>query len=202
MKRLPPIRRIPQNAVKVCDKKSDAVAYLYIDLNGRPCARVFYGKQSKPVMACYFRTEEQREKRVTDHFVARRDTAAAKAAYRTQRTAWVPDYKVGDILHTNWGYDQTNVEYFEIVDIKGKYAVLRELAQERTETAWAQGNCVPLPGNYLTPRYQGDDAGLPIRRLMQERGIKIDDVRFAYRARKDTVAGIEVHKPIGWSAYH
>jgi hypothetical protein len=37
---------------------------------------------------------------------------------------------------------------------------------------------------------------------MQEHGIKIDDVRTGFRARTQIVAGIKVHQPIGWSAYH
>lgn len=40
---------IPKGAVKVADKQSDAVAYLYSTPAGQPAVRVFYGKQSKPV---------------------------------------------------------------------------------------------------------------------------------------------------------
>lgn len=191
---------IPKNATKVVDKLSDAVAYIY-ESNGKPCARVFYGKQSQPVIKCYFTNAERRAAAVQQAFADRRDSLARKADRRKERTAWIPDYKVGEILHTNWGYDQTNVEYFEIIDVKGKYVTLRELAQERTETGFMSGNCVPLPGKYLTPRYDGDDRGVPIRRLAQQHGIKIDDVRYAFRNRTETVAGVTVHRPLGWSSY-
>jgi hypothetical protein len=105
----------------------------------------------------------------------------------------IPNYKVGEILHTCWGYDQTNIEYFEVVELRGKHVILRELAQERTATGFDQGNCAPIAGKYV---------GEPIRRLAQERGIKIDDCRTAFRSATTTVAGVEVHKPLGWSAGH
>jgi len=113
----------------------------------------------------------------------------------------VPDYKVGDILHTSWGYDQTNVEYFQITEIKGKYAILREIGAESTETGWLQGRSAPLPDNFLEPRFDGDDQGLPIRRLMQEGGIKICDVRTAWRMKPTMVAGVKVYGTHHWSSY-
>jgi hypothetical protein len=41
--------------------------------------------------------------------------------------------KVGDIIDTSWGYDQTNVEFFQVVHISGKLATVREIAQHETE---------------------------------------------------------------------
>lgn len=193
---------IPKGATKVTDKQSDAVAYLYSTPAGEPAAMMFFGKQANPVWRYRYRTPERREAAVKAGFESRRASLAFKADQRKKRTSWVPDYKVGDVLHTCWGYEQTNVEYFEIVEIKGKYAILREIAAESVATGWMQGKCVPLPGQYLTPRYAGDDRGQPIRRLMQEHGIKIDDVRTAHRARSAKVAGVEVHQPLGWSSYH
>lgn len=38
---------------------------------------------------------------------------------------------VGDVLYTNWGYDQTNVEMFRVVKILGKcYFILQEISQK------------------------------------------------------------------------
>jgi hypothetical protein len=201
MNRLIRTRYIPAGAVKIADKQSDAIAYAYTDAAGRPCGRVFYGKQSKPVLACYYRDQGRRELAIVQAFQARRDTLARKAAYRQERTAWVPDYKVGEILRTCWGYDQTNVEYFEIIEIKGKYAIVRELQQERVDSGFMQGRCVPLPGKYCEPRYENDDAGVPLRRLMQQRGIKIDNVRTAYRIETLNVGGVKVIPPASWSSY-
>lgn len=43
--------------------------------------------------------------------------------------------KVGDVFHYSWGYEQTNINYFQIVALKGtKQVVIREIAYEITET--------------------------------------------------------------------
>ncbi|MBK8009587.1 MAG: hypothetical protein IPK23_15045 [Rhizobiales bacterium] len=111
---------------------------------------------------------------------------------REARKAWVPPYKIGDIFRTCWGYDQTNVEFFELVALRGKTGVLRELKQERVEEGWARGKCVPLPGEYICE---------PIRRQCREHGFKISSCQIAYPAAVETVAGVRVVKPASWTAY-
>lgn len=39
---------------------------------------------------------------------------------------------IGDIYYTEWGYDQTNVDFYQVVQLKGKHtAVLRQLEAKR-----------------------------------------------------------------------
>lgn len=197
---------IPKNSSKVTDKLSDAVAYLsqFSDKFGNTKLRatVFYGKQAKPVADYSFKTVERRNAAVAEYFTARQKSLAFKTAHKAARTSWVPDYKVGDLLRTSWGYDQTNVEYFEVIEIKGKHLILREIAQKTVQTGHDQGKCVPLPGQYLTPRYDGDDRGLPIRRLAQQNGARICDVRWASRCKPEMVAGVPVYSPAYYSWGH
>lgn len=189
---------IPPGAVKVADKLSDAVAYLYTNVERKPCARVFFGKQSTPVVRCYYRSEAERESAVTRAFAGRREWKARNVEAQAKRKAFIPTFKVGDIFRTSWGYDQTNVEFFEIVEIKKKMAVLRGLKQARVETSSMVGICAPLPGDFIAEdKYDG----APITRLMQDGRIKIDDVRTAWPVEKETVAGVEVVKTSSWTAY-
>lgn len=184
---------IPQGATKVACKGADAVAYLYSNPQGRPAAVMFAGKAQKPSARYYYMSEKKREEAVKRFFDGCRAHAARVAKEKAQRAAWVNDYKVGDILDTCWGYEQTNREFFEVVAVRGKTLVLRELAQETVETAWAQGKCVPLPGVYI---------GEPIRRRAGQYGVKIDDVRRATRSRTTDIGGVKVVDPVGWTAYH
>lgn len=42
--------------------------------------------------------------------------------------------KIGDLLNTNWGYDQTNIEMFRVVKIIGKnYFIIQEIGQKTAE---------------------------------------------------------------------
>ena len=58
--------------------------------------------------------------------------------------------KVGMIFYTTWGYDHTNIDYFEVVKITAKFATVRPIESQRTEDAFLQGTCVPVPGAYVT----------------------------------------------------
>lgn len=43
--------------------------------------------------------------------------------------------KVGDIFVFSWGYEQTNINYFQVVALKGtKQVIIREIAYKITET--------------------------------------------------------------------
>ena len=193
---------IPKNATKVSDKLSDAVAYLSTNTRGKPRATIFFGKQSKPVTDYWYRDEERRAAAVGLTFESRRKSLAFKQERHDKRKAFVHDVKVGDMYYTSWGYDQTNVEYFQIVEVKGKFAILREIGGESVDTIRDQGRSVPLKDSFLSPRYQDDDRGVPIRRLIQDGHIKIDDVRTAWPVKVTKVAGIPVAESNYWSTGH
>lgn len=43
--------------------------------------------------------------------------------------------KVGDIFSFSWGYEQSNINYFQVVGLKGtKQVIIREIAYKTTET--------------------------------------------------------------------
>ncbi len=59
------------------------------------------------------------------------------------------DVKIGDIFSSSWGYDQTNVDYYQVVGFAGKTMVaLREIAGRTTETGFMCGQKVPTPGAF------------------------------------------------------
>jgi hypothetical protein len=193
---------IPRNSVELADPKSDAVAYLWFAGNGKPGFAVFVGKQAKPLSNFYYRDYERMDAALAIAFESRRKSLAYKAERADKRKSFQHEAKVGDIYRTSWGYEQTNVEYFEIIEIKGKHAILREIAQASEATGHMSGRCAPLPGQFLKPRFEGDDQGLPIRRLIQDGYIKIDDVRHAWPEKPKMIAGVPVFDSVHWSSYH
>lgn len=183
---------IPAGATKVQDRQSDAVAYLFTNSRGKPAACVFYGKQSKPVAQYWFRTEAERERSVTRYFEGRRAHEKRIADARKEQSEYQHDYHVGDILNTCWGYDQTNREFFQVVEVRGKWLILREIMQARRDTGWEQGECVPQSDAFK---------GEPIRRLATKYGVTIDNVRTAHKWNTSTVAGVPVGPALHWTSY-
>jgi len=124
---------IPRGAVKVSDRHSDAVAYLYPCRNagwsnGKPAAVVFYGQQSKPVARHYYLTEAQRETEITKHFKARQDHIARKETHVAERKAAAATklFDVGKTYSTRSACDWDTVYSFEIVSRTAKRLTIRE----------------------------------------------------------------------------
>lgn len=71
-------------------------------------------------------------------------TLAARLEYqehKRQPSQNIHGVHVGDLFYTSWGYEQTNVTFWQVVQLKGKAtAVVREIKAEITRsTGWEQG---------------------------------------------------------------
>ena len=54
----------------------------------------------------------------------------AKELKRKAREQFQNPYKEGDILHHAWGYDQTNCDFYQVVEVKKASVVLRKIGAE------------------------------------------------------------------------
>lgn len=140
---------IPAAAVKVADKRSDAVAYIY-ESNG-PCAAIFYGKQAKPVARFRYQTEASRAASVAAHFERRQQVAAYKAERRAAANK-PRAVEVGAAYYTSWGYEQTNINFYEVVQLVGKASALvrpvATLDASDPGQPFMTGKGIPDLGNY------------------------------------------------------
>ena len=62
--------------------------------------------------------------------------------------------KVGDIFYSSWGYDQTNVNFYEVTGLTGASVKVREVAQRVVPPPDGKGHftyehVVPVPGQYI-----------------------------------------------------
>jgi hypothetical protein len=53
--------------------------------------------------------------------------------------------KPGDILYTSWGYDQTNVEFYQVHTVHNNTITIQEICQEYTEDGFMSGYTIPIP---------------------------------------------------------
>ena len=117
-------RQIPAAYSQVVKPKGiDAVVYLY-EREGRFVAKAFKGKAIRPAFFYGFKSAEVRAQFVEGEiqkWVARAEADAERDARSAQEYAAL---KVGDVLYSNWGYDQTNVEFYQVLAKKGKGSVI------------------------------------------------------------------------------
>lgn len=56
--------------------------------------------------------------------------------------------KIGDMFYSMWGYEQTNVDFYEVVKVTAKFVTLREVNTVKTENKMFTGHAAPIPGSY------------------------------------------------------
>lgn len=101
------------------------------------------------------------------------DEFAAEANYKTRRaeetTPNLDGVHVGDIFVACWGYDQTNYDFWQVVELRGKHtAVLRENACKAEMCSDYSGYKRPIrdafTGDAYTVRTTSED-GVPMMRV-------------------------------------
>jgi hypothetical protein len=101
--------------------------YRYTNRMDRPVAEVFGGKRAKPDWYIQFQTEERREEKIAEWIANEEDNSKRAAKRRAENNAG-HTLEVGDVLSGSWGYDQTNVDFYQIVEVPSKcFVVARKI---------------------------------------------------------------------------
>lgn len=121
--------------------------------DGKVVVKAWRGKQSKPFANHWFRTDAEadhwldglrREEDRREAMKAERKAAATKGA-----ASMMAAMKPGVVLHYSWGYDQTNADFFEVLEVGRATVKVREIKSETRETGFMSGKTKPLPGQFV-----------------------------------------------------
>ncbi len=131
--------------------------------------------------------------------------------------------KVGDILRCSWGYDQTNIDFYEVVKTSANTVQILEIESEEfvNNDQSMTGKSVPCPGKFkMVPDYDSQEsidaynatgkylrkAAKPMRKTPHESCgepyVKIESYAYAYLLSPTVVAGsVKVFAPSNFSFY-
>ena len=109
----------------VVRKSGESARGAYYDL------KIFKGTAAKPLCYYTFRSSEAREKYATETVANIDERVASKASRQAAKAE--DHYFVGDVLYSSWGYEQTNVEFYQVVEVKGSSVYLREVYQNSSD---------------------------------------------------------------------
>ena len=125
----------------------------------------FTGKADKPSIHMRYMSASSRRLYVEEWLDNIISYAKDKAETRQARKDAVCPFKKGDILEGSWGYDQTNVEFFEIVEAKGRKVTIRELGHATIKGSEGfmcesvvpdHGRYIGEPESHIAQTYNGD----------------------------------------------
>jgi len=124
----------------------------------------FVGKAIKPTWFYRFKSVEQRNKEIEQTFARVQSKVDRKAQEKAKKVDAMANHGVvvGDVFRCSWGYDQTNIDYYEVISITGKTATICRIGCLSENTGWLQGDSVPQLGAFI---------GKPKKKLIQKRSV-------------------------------
>lgn len=116
------------------------------------------GKTTWPKAHQVVKTEEEiaRVKALYEEHIAEHEAviAARKAERKAGREAVLAKgnpYKVGDVLRNSWGYDQTNVDFYEVIAVTSRTVTYRKIGASTVpgSEGFMSDKVVPTSGNFI-----------------------------------------------------
>lgn len=113
----------------------------------------FMGKQSRAFHNYSYGTRKQDRDKAMDELIENRKAHfKRKEDERAEKKQFTTGLFYGDILYTSWGYDQTNVDFYEVVEVVGpKMIKVREVSKKIVTGDGFSDKVVAVPGKYVGP---------------------------------------------------
>lgn len=96
--------------------------------DGKLYAIAWAGKANKPTWHYRFPNRERLDQAIAKLVSDRKSRQEVMQKRQQERSGFKHDLKVGDILYSSWGYDQTNISWYQVVEVKDKGVVIREIS--------------------------------------------------------------------------
>lgn len=129
------------------------VVFYGTNKNGTPSAIGYAGKSKKSTWYFSFSNEKQFQEKMNRFLEGLEQHELAKVKWRAERAAYDArsEYKAGDIVYNSWGYEQTNIDYYQVLEVSAKFLKLRPIASRMTDSEQSQsmsGRCEPIPDQF------------------------------------------------------
>lgn len=162
----------------------------------RTVAAAFGGKRTKPDWHFRFQNEARLMAKIEETLSGFMQWDERKAKRKAERSR-PHNVQVGDVFRCSWGYDQTNIDFYEVTKVLGAMVEVCEIGQMSEETLSMQGECVPAVGQYI---------GKPMRKKVNMCGddasIRIYSFASAYKMKPLAKIGDKaVYESSHWTAY-
>lgn len=144
-----------RNVEPVTPEGTDIQVWKYeSDVRGqkRPCAIAYMGRSAKPLFHSCFLSEHSRESAIEDYAKSRRYSLGEKQKKQQERREFKHEFEIGTILVSSWGYDQTNIDYYQVTKILGPQMVeIREIGKKYLGSESTQDKVMPDKDHFVGP---------------------------------------------------
>lgn len=120
----------PKDVIEQRDDETSALIYIYTTREGKPAAMAFHGTRGKADWIFRFQTTRERDDYIARYLATLKEQAKNKAAHKAAKTQYINPWKAGDVLVSTWGYDQTNVDFYQVIKATAKTVTIRPIESE------------------------------------------------------------------------
>jgi len=139
--------------------KENPVAVVYSqEVDGKIFAIAYVGKAKNHQWHLIFRSREELDEKIDTLFGNLQHREEEKKERRAKRKNALLGIKVGDLLYDSWGYDQTNVDFYQVIEKKGQTMKISKINGKQV----APGGCSmsayvgPVKDSFLNDEYYPD----------------------------------------------
>ena len=149
------MRSVVVNEKTIECKEVSAICHVVTNQTGNILVKG-YSSTKKQIADFYycFPSEDKANAFIEKFFQSIKDRKASKEQRKAQAKQdalkLLNQIKVGDIFCNSWGYEQTNVDFFQITNIKGHKIFYRSIAQEISRDAGFMSEYVLPVANKFT----------------------------------------------------
>lgn len=138
------------------DCRCNEFGVVYFTEFPKPVAIGYRGKSKKTVFHYRYSTVERMHEAIAAYLDGLARLYAEKKAAQAKRKAFDArdHWHVGDIIYDSWGYDQTNIDFYQVVAVTAKFVTVRPIAgatcpelQGTHDSAY----CVAVPNKFKGP---------------------------------------------------
>lgn len=147
---------------------TDIEAYFYEQL-GKYYGVAFAGKSNKPIWNYRFSTRAGFDSKLNSLIQSRASHSEEKQKRRLERSEFKHDLQVGDILYSSWGYDQTNIDYYQVVGTGNRSVKIRKIDSKSVDDS----HVMPMPNKFIGP--------VMTKMVLPRNNIKINSFAYAHK---------------------
>lgn len=137
-------KRLPGDAVEHDAGTGDGSAYFTWASQNYLTVAFFRGRQTIRTAAYRFATQALASEYIESWLIDRR-CASESAQKMKQRHS----LQVGQVLFSSWGYDQTNVDFYQVVAVRGALVDLRKLEKDSVHVGHMSAHVRPKENAFV-----------------------------------------------------
>lgn len=148
--------------------------FITYETGGQIFGLCFSGKKSREDWHFRFRNTADLETRIANTVQAHKGHADMIAARELERKEYRHTLQVGAVIVASWGWEQTNIDFYQVMEVKPKSVVIREIESEIMEmTGDMSAKVIPVKDKFTNePPME--------KRVLQGNCIKFASYKYGY----------------------